>query len=125
MAELDKALEIFGLDKIMFNQMKKSDLKVFIQLAVGDETKPPKESNLELKYAYGQLLLNAKTNLKKVRINAPTESTKSFLNKQSRKRSQSISTSIDYCGPTSASIDVLFNSLLCSNSSHSEVTTFI
>lgn len=99
MAELDKALEIFGLDKAMFDQMKKSDLKVFIQMATGN---PP----TALKQSYGQILLNAKT--KRVRIKLPENKV--------RVRTQSI----DYCvpsGPTSASIDVLFNSLVCPNTS--------
>ncbi len=95
MGELDKALEIFGLDKIMFNQMKKLDLKVFIQSSIGRENKS------DLKRAYGQVLLNAKT--KQV----------TFYNEQTRSRSQSFS--IEYYAPTSASIDILFNSLVCAD----------
>ncbi len=99
MTELDKALEIYGLDKAMFDQMKKSDLKVFIQLSCKDTN-----SNNN-KHTYGQILLNAKTKLKRVRINEPEKHV------QTRARSQSI----EYCVPVSASIDVLFNSLVCPN----------
>jgi hypothetical protein len=100
MAELDKALEIFGLDKFMFNQMKKSELKVFIQLA----TQPRTGSFLKDKY--GKVLLDAKS--KRVSIQEPE--------KIQIVRSSSIN--FDYCAPTSASIDILFTSLVSSNTSN-------
>jgi hypothetical protein len=100
MAEINKALEIFGLDKTMFNKMKKSELKLFIQLA----TQEP------LKQVYGQVLLDAKRRLKQVRINDG----KTLSNKQTH-------SGIDCYGPTNASIDVLFNSLVSCNTSNTFV----
>jgi len=99
MAELNKALEIFGLDILMFNKMKKSDLKVFIELST--------DSKSNLKDKYGKVLLDAKT--KKVTIREP------------KKIQHSSSMNFDYYtegsfgAPTSASIDVLFTSLVSSN----------
>jgi hypothetical protein len=73
-------------------------LKVFIQLAC-------KEESPTIKNAYGQVLLNAKIKSKQVKINVP----------EKRVQSQSIGTNIEYCTPISASIDVLFNSLVRPN----------
>jgi len=99
MADINKGLEIFGLDKLMFNQMKKSDLKVFIQLATSQD------SSSSLKNKYGKILLDAKS--KKVTINIP----------EKKQLTRSSSISFDYNAPTSASIDVLFSSLVSSNTS--------
>jgi hypothetical protein len=98
----DKALEIFGLDKLTFNQMKKSDLIVFIQSAT------KQESNLKCKY--GKLLLDSKTKAKKVTINVPEN-----------QQTHPSSISFNYYAPTSASIDILFSSLISFDSS----STFI
>jgi hypothetical protein len=112
MGDINKALEIFGLDKSMFNEMKKSDLKVFIQLAT------KQESSLGLKETYGKILLDAKS--KKVTIQEPDRNTKGISNKllkESKKIHCTSSINFDYYAPTSASIDILFTSLVSSNTS--------
>jgi hypothetical protein len=124
MADIDKALEIFGLDKLMFNQMKKSDLKVFIELTT------KQESSLGLKQTYGKVLLDAKS--KKVTIQEPDRN-KGISNKllkepdrnkgisllkEPQKIQRTSSINFDYYVPTSASIDILFTSLVSSNTSN-------
>ena len=98
--ELDKALEVFGLNKDLFNQMKKKDIEIFIKTSI--KTNPS-----ELKITNGQILLQTKTNLKKVRIQEPIHSSS---------MEYIIDSNMYFSRPIGPSIDVLFSSLVTSNS---------
>ena len=101
MAELDKALEVFGLDRKMFSQMKKQDLKVFIRSSLKANYSANNLS--ELKLFYSKVLIKEKCKVKTVRI-------------QDYKKTKNESSSFNYSIPIDASIDILFNSLVTNNS---------
>lgn len=91
MTELSRALEVFGLDKDLFDQMNKKDLKTFVIASIN--TLPT-----QLKSNYGQILIKAKT--KKVRIKEPIKSV--YYKTQTQA----------YEAPLGPSIDILFSSLV-------------
>lgn len=112
LVSLASALEDFGLDQSMFDQMDKKDLKIFIESALGSVITKIKLSN-------ANVLLKAKgcSQLsKKVRICEPSK-----LNIPKTARARSSSIEYNNLAPTSQSIDVLFGSLVTCNS----INTFI